>query len=108
MWDETDKGETASAWTHSTNFVAAVPAAGGTYTLDLDALGISNGTPCRIASATCYERLTMLLMEDRNKYIDTGIQGKNVYGVKMGFYPTKRGTASTADAKAHRHTNRDG
>ena len=98
LWDETDKGETAAAWAHSTNFVAAVPAAGGTYTLDLDALGISNGMSCRIASATCYERLTMLLMEDRNKYIDTGIQGKNVYGVLMGFYPTKRGTASTADA----------
>ena len=98
LWDETDKGETAASWANSTNFTAAVPAAGGEYTIDLASLGIANGTPCRIASATCYERLTMLLMADRGKYIDTGIQGKNVYGVRMGFYPTKRGTAGTADA----------
>ena len=90
--------ESAGTWTTATNIVAAVPAAGGEYTVDLAALGIANGTPCRIASATCYERLDMLLMDNRDDYINTGIQGKNVYGVKMGFYPTKRGTAGTDDA----------
>ena len=55
LWDETDKGETAASWANSTNFTAAVPAAGGEYTIDLASLGIANGTPCRIASATCYE-----------------------------------------------------
>ena len=90
--------ESSGAWTTKANIVGAVPAAGGSYTVDLASLGIANGTPCRIASATCYERLTMLLMEDRSKYIDTGIQGKNVYGVRMGFYPTQRGTGGTDDA----------
>ena len=93
LWDDTDKGETAAAWAHSTNFVAAVPAAGGAYTLDLDALGISNGTSCRIASATVYERLDMLQMTTTQTYINTGILGKDVYGVRCGFYPTgKSGT----------------
>ena len=90
--------ESSGTWTTKANIVGAVPAAGGSYTVDLAALGIANGTPCRIASATCYERLDKLLMVDRGKYIDTGIQGKNVYGVKMGFYPTIRGTAGTDDA----------
>jgi len=90
--------ESSGTWTTKANIVGAVPAAGGSYTVDLAALGIANGTPCRIASATCYERLTMLLMADRGKYIDTGIQGKTVYGVRMGFYPTQRGTGGTDDA----------
>ena len=90
--------ESAGTWTTATNIVGAVPSEGGVYTVDLAALGIANGTACRIASAICYERLDKLLMEDRNKYIDTHIQGKNVYGVKMGFYPTRRGTAGTTDA----------
>ena len=90
--------ESSGTWTTKANIVGAVPAAGGVYTVDLAALGIANGTPCRIASATCYERLDKLLMADRGKYINTGIQGKNVYGVKMGFYPTTRGTTGTVDA----------
>lgn len=75
-------------WTTATNFVAAVPAVGGEYTVDLASLGIANGTPCRIATATVYERLDMLQMTTTGCWIDTGFKGTEVYGVRFGYYTT--------------------
>ena len=89
LWDEADRGDTVAAWANSTNFVAAVPSGGGTYAIDLDALGVANGTPCRIAAITRYSRLDMLKMESTECYIDTGIHGTNCYGVCLGFYGTE-------------------
>ncbi len=75
-------------WTTATNFVAAVPAVGGEYTVDLASLGIGNGTSCRIASAVIYEKLEMLQMTTTGCWIDTGFKGTDVYGVRFGYYTT--------------------
>ena len=88
LWDEVDRGDTVAAWANSTNFVSVVPSGGGTFAVDLDALGIANGTPCRIAAIISYSRLDMLKMESTECYIDTGIHGTNCYGVCLGFYGT--------------------
>lgn len=80
--------ESAGTWTTATNIVGAVPSEGGVYTVDLAALGIANGTSCRIASATIYNRLDMLQMTNKNCYVDTGFLGTQVYGIRLGFYAT--------------------
>ena len=88
--------ESSGTWTTAANIVGAVPVAGGIYTVDLAALGIANGTPCRIASATIYNRLDMLQMTNKNCYVDTGFLGTQVYGIRLGFYATgQSGTATT-------------
>ncbi|MBO6121452.1 MAG: hypothetical protein J6Q49_06290 [Kiritimatiellae bacterium] len=80
--------ESAGAWTTATNIVGAVPSEGGVYTVDLVALGITNGTPCRIASGTIYNNLDMLQVTAVRTFVDTGIADTSVYGVRFGFYAT--------------------
>ena len=50
LWDSTDKGDVVTNWSNSAQIVDSVPSGGGTYIVDLAALGITNDTPCRIAS----------------------------------------------------------
>ena len=96
LWDAEDKGADPAAWANSTNVVDAVPAAGGTYSIDLAACGITNGQPCRIVTSTRYRLLDMLQMTTTQTYIDTGIKGHDVYGLRFGYYPTgKSGTGTT-------------
>ena len=90
LWDAEDKGADPAAWANSTNVVDAVPAAGGTYSIDLAACGITNGQPCRIVTSTRYRLLDMLQMTTTQTYIDTGIIGSNIYGIRFGYYPTGR------------------
>jgi len=80
--------ESAGTWTTATNIVGAVPSEGGVYTVDLAALGIANGTPCRIASGTVYNNLDMLQVTAVRTFVDTGIADTSVYGVRFGFYAT--------------------
>ena len=80
--------ESAGTWTTATNIVGAVPSEGGVYTVDLVALGIANGTPCRIASGTIYNNLDMLQVTAVRTFVDTGIADTSVYGVRFGFYAT--------------------
>ena len=97
VWDEEDKGADPSAWANSANVVDAVPAAGGTYSIDLDACGITNGQPCRIVTSTRYRLLDMLQMTSTQTYINTGIKGHDVYGLRFGFYPTGKSGTATSD-----------
>lgn len=103
VWDAEDKGSEPSAWANSTNVVDAVPAAGGTYTIDLESLGIANGQPCRIVTSTRYRLLDMLWMTSKETYINTGIKGHDVYGLRFGFYPT--GKSGTGDAHFYSAVN---
>ena len=84
---QTDAGG-SGAWTTATNITEAVPSAGATYAIDLDALGITNGTPCRIASADLYKTLDALQVTTYRTFVDTGIADTSVYGVRFGFYAT--------------------
>lgn len=95
VWDAEDKGADPAAWVNSANVVDAVPVAGGTYSIDLAACGITNGQPCRIVTSTRYRLLDMLQMTSTQTYVDTGIKGHDVYGLRFGFYPTgKSGTGT--------------
>ena len=85
LWDATDKGGTVASWANSATFAENVPAAGGTYTVNLATLGITNGTPCRIAAFLNYRRLDFL-MTGRGAYVDTGITDSNCYGVRFRAY----------------------
>ena len=97
LWDAADRGDIAAGWANSTNFVTSVPAGGGTFTVNLNALGITNGTPCRIAAAAVYKRLDMLQMASTQTYVNTGILGSDVHGLRFGFCPTGKSGAGSSD-----------
>ena len=92
LWDAVDKGTTFSKWANLTNFVDSVPAEGGTFTIDLDSLGITNGQPCRIASVTAIckrlDKLHMGEIDGHKAYVDTRIAANTVYGMRLGYYNT--------------------
>ena len=94
LWDAADKGDDPSAWANAHEIAAAVPAVGARYSIDLASLGITNGTPCRIATLTRYRLLDMLQMNSRQCYIDTGFKDTEVYGVRFGFYGTSGAAGS--------------
>ena len=86
LWDTADKGNDPAAWANSYEIAAVVPAGGERYTVSLSALGIANGTPCRIVVSERYKMLDMLKMDSTSCYIDTGFKDTAVYGVRFGFY----------------------
>jgi len=100
LWDLADKGNVATNWSHSALIVDTVPSVGGTYTVDLAALGITNGTPCRIASYLHYARLNMLKQPDYKSYFDTGLKDTEVYGVRFGYYSIAKANKSGKEADA--------
>ena len=55
LWDTTDKGNVVANWSNSSLIVDSVPPDGGTYTIDLAALGITNehSLPYRFVRAFC-------------------------------------------------------
>ena len=86
LWDSADKGDVVANWSNSSLIVDSVPSGGGTYAIDLAALGITNGTPCRIASYEHFARLNMLKQPGKKTYINTGVFDYDVYGIRFGFY----------------------
>ena len=86
LWDSTDKGNVVANWANSSLIVDSVPSGGGTYTVDLAALGITNDTPCRIASYVHFARLNMLYQPGKYSYINTGVYDYDVYGIRFGYY----------------------
>ena len=86
LWDSTDRGNVVTNWSNSVQIVDSVPSGGGTYVLDLAALGITNDTPCRIASYAHFARLNMLNQSGKRSYINTGIFDYDVYGIRFGYY----------------------
>ena len=86
LWDSTDKGNVVTNWANSTTIVGSVPSAGGTWTVNLSALGIAADAQCRIASCMTFARLDMIKQSSRNCYINSGISDNDVYGVRFGYY----------------------
>ena len=87
LWDESDKGALVSDWANSTSIADCVPVDGGTFSVELGSFGITNGQPCRIASSMSYQWLDKLLIST-NAYAETAVMGKNLYGVRLGYYNT--------------------
>ena len=90
LWDATDKGDDPAAWANSHEIAAEVPTGGAQYAVDLASLGITNGTPCRIAVYERYRLLDKLKMPNSRAYIDTGIKDSDCYGVYFGFYGNEK------------------
>jgi len=86
LWDTTDKGNVVTNWSNSSLIVDSVPSGGGTYVIDLAALGITNNTPCRIASYAHFARLAALNQPGKRGYINTGVYDYDVYGIRFGYY----------------------
>ena len=86
LWDSVDKGNVVANWSNSSLIVDSVPSGGGTYTIDLAALGITNGIPCRIASYVRFARLDVLRQPKQKSYINTGVYDYDVYGIRFGYY----------------------
>ena len=86
LWDSTDKGNVVANWSNSSLIVDSVPPDGGTYAIDLAALGITNDTPCRIASYERFARLDVLRQPRQKSYINTGVYDYDVYGIRFGYY----------------------
>ena len=86
LWDTTDKGNVVANWSNSALIVDSVPSNGGTYTIDLAALGITNGTPCRIASYVRFARLDVLRQPRQKSFINSGVYDYDVYGIRFGYY----------------------
>ena len=93
LWDSTDKGNVVTNWSNSAQIVDSVPSGGGTYVIDLAALGITNDTPCRIASYVHFARLNMLYQPGKYSYINTGVYDYDVYGIRFGFYSIYKGNS---------------
>ena len=93
LWDTADKGNVVTNWSNSSLIVDSVPSNGGTYTVDLAALGITNDTPCRIASYVHFARLNMLYQPGKYSYINTGVYDYDVYGIRFGFYSIYKGNS---------------
>ncbi len=86
LWDSADKGNVVANWSNSSQIVDSVPSGGGTYTIDLAALGITNGIPCRIVSYVRFARLDVLRQPKQKSYINTGVYDYDVYGIRFGYY----------------------
>ncbi len=86
LWDVADKGADPAVWANRYEIAAEVPVGGTQYVVDLASLGITNGTPCRIATYERYRLLDKLQMTTKQCYIDTGFKDTEVYGVRFGFY----------------------
>ena len=88
LWDATDKGSVAADWSNSSLIVDSVPSGGGTYTVDLAALGITNDTPCRIASYVRFARLDVLRQPRQKSFINSGVYDYDVYGIRFAALRT--------------------
>ena len=97
LWDDADRGTDISAWAHTNVVVESIGNNGGTYTIKLTRLGIGLGKFVRVATANCYKALDRLQMTSNQCYINTGIKGHDVYGLRFGFYPTGKSGTGTSD-----------
>ncbi|MBE6396037.1 MAG: hypothetical protein E7046_03440 [Lentisphaerae bacterium] len=94
LWDDT---ETSGVFANTNVVCDAVSSEGGSYDFDLATAGVPNGAVCRVATAVVYKRLDMLQMTGTRAYVDTGIKGKDVYGLRFGFYPTAKSGTGASD-----------
>lgn len=101
VWDDADKGDNPALWANSHEIAASVSAADTRYAVDLAALGVTNGQPCRLVTTDQYRMLDMLKNTSKQTYVDTGIPDTDVYGVRFGFY----GTECAMDQNSGKHAN---
>ena len=87
LWNKTDGGDESdvTSWTNSAVIVSCVPSTGGAFSVNLDACGITNGQPCRIATYVRYNMLDTLKTQS-DAYVETGVKDSDIYGIRFGFY----------------------
>ena len=109
LWNKTDNGDESevASWTNSLDFVSCVPSSGGVFSVDLDACGITNGQPCRIATFVRYNMLATLKTQD-GAYVDSGVKDSDVYGVRFGFYGNECSTNDWGGFFGTRRVDNDG
>ena len=87
LWDDS---ETAGVYAKTNTICDAVDANGGTYTFDMAAAGIANGTTLHFQTCTRYKVLDKLY-QPKGSYVLTGIKDADTYGVRMGVQPDGSG-----------------
>ena len=70
----------------STVLKDVIPATGGIYETDLQALGIGKDDVCKVVVQQQLQLLSQLKMPDETTYVDTGIPDSWCYRVSFGFY----------------------
>ncbi len=86
--DTADKGGDISDWTGKLEVCSSVPAAGGTYTVDLAAQGLDSGRVFRAFIANRYTLLECVQQNSTDDVIDTGICDAICSGMELGYYCT--------------------
>lgn len=86
--DTADKGDNIADWTGKIEVCSSIPAAGGTYTVDLAAQGLDTGRIFRVFIADRYTFLERVQLDSDDDVIDTGIADTICSGLEMGAYCT--------------------
>ena len=86
--DTTDKGGDIADWTGKLEVCSSIPAAGGTYTVDLAAQGLDSGRVFRAFIANRYTLLERVQQNSTDDVIDTGIADAICGGMEFGYYCT--------------------
>ena len=86
--DTTDKGDDIADWTEKLEVCSSIPAAGGTYTVDLAAQGLYSGRVFRAFIVNRYTLLERVQQNSDDDVIDTGIADTLCNGMELGCYCT--------------------
>lgn len=86
--DTTDKGCDIADWTGKLEVCSSIPAAGGTYTVDLVAQGLDSGRVFRAFIANRYTLLERVQQNSDDDVIDTGVADVLCTGMELGCYCT--------------------
>ena len=108
VWDDADRGDDPANWSHSSTIAGVVGAEGGTWNVNLSALGVSNRQVCAVVVAHRLRLLDMLKMTSKQTYVDTGIPDTDCYGVRFGFYGNESEPSDNGGTHANLIGSRDG
>lgn len=86
--DTADKGDDIADWTGTLEVSSSIPAAGGTFNVDLAAQGLDSGRIFRVFIADRYTLLERVQQDSTDDVIDTGIADTICSGLEMGAYCT--------------------
>jgi len=77
-----------NAWSEREVLAESIPAAGGTYTVDLVAKGLDTGRIFRVFAGGRYTPLERVQLDSDDDVIDTGIRDYLAYRLEIGHTPT--------------------
>lgn len=86
--DTSDKGDEIADWTGKLEVCPSIPAAGGTYTVDLAAQELNSGRVFRAFIADRYTFLERLQQDSDDDVIDTVLSDVLCHAFELGYYST--------------------